>query len=111
MHNNPSFMESSGPDTPAVEVTSPTSQRNLRTDLMNSGMTKTSGSSVNMGSDFESMKILSTQGSSTISLAPNQKTALAFDKGNLTTILEEVKIEDGCENELESGRQTIQGLR
>ena len=36
---------------------------------------------------------------------------MAFDKGNLAIIQEELMIEEGCENELEKSRQTIQGIR
>ena len=73
---------------------------------MNSGTTKTSGTvSSSLGSNFESMKIMSTQGSSSTSFAQNQK--VAFDKGNLAIIQEELMVEEGCENELESNRQTI----
>ena len=74
---------------------------------MNSGTTKASGTvSSSLGSNFESMKIMSTQGSSNgTSFAQNQK--VAFDKGNLAIIQEELMVEEGCENELESNRQTI----
>ena len=54
------------------------------------------------------MKI-SLQGSATTSSAHHQK--IGLDKGNLTVIQEELMIAEGCDDELERSRQTIQGIR
>lgn len=78
-------------------------------DLTNSGTTKASGTvASSLGSNFESMKI-SLQGSSATGSAHNQK--ISTDKGNLTVIEEEIMVAEGCDNELERSRQTIQGIR
>lgn len=103
----PSFMESTGPESPREGLSSPTGRQiNSRvTDLTYSGTTKTSGAcSSSLGSNFESMKI-SLQGSATTSSAHHQK--IGLDKGNLTVIQEELMIAEGCDDELERSRQTI----